>query len=337
MVVPFDINNMKTSGEVISVIDGLRTEESTGQVTFSSKGDLIYVPGISAIESELVFLSVDSFKEKVILDADYYGEMKISPDGTALIIQKQDTREIYIYDLESLTMTRLTHNGASLGGVWGPGAKEITYDTFNELYTVDASGTDEPVHILRGGVNTGAYGWSPDGNVLMYGTYDSVSGQDIKFHITNEKKEDSVLMPDKGNQMLASFSPDGKYIAYTSDVSGQSGVYVQPSPADGKRWVISSDGGEEPKWSPNDRILYYRNNQDWFQITFSTENEFSVIDRKKLFTGPYLNVPGYSYDITPDGEYFVLLKPVSSAQTSTKLKIIKNWLEVIKVLAPPKI
>ena len=234
-------------------------------------------------------------------------------------------------------MTRVTSDGNTNYAAWGPGRQQVTYNNFDAIYRINSTGTDEPVHILRSGVNTGPYGWSPDGNVLMYGTSDSVSGTDIKFHITNEKKEDYVLMPDKGNQMLASFSPDGKYIAYTSDVSGQSGVYVQPFPPDGKRWVISSDGGEEPKWSPNDKILYYRNNQDWFQIIFSTENEFSVIDRKKLFTGPYLNVPGYSYDITPDGQYFVLLKPVSSAQTSTKLKIIKNWLEEIKVLAPPKI
>jgi serine/threonine-protein kinase len=74
MVVPFDISNMKSSGEVISVIEGLRTEESTGQVTLSSKGDLIYVPGISAIESELVLCSLDGIEEKLILKSDYYGQ-----------------------------------------------------------------------------------------------------------------------------------------------------------------------------------------------------------------------------------------------------------------------
>jgi Tol biopolymer transport system component len=199
---------------------------------------------------------------------------------------------------------------------------------------MNLTNTDEPMQIVKGGLDIGPYGWSPDRNVLMYGVSDSTNDIDIRFYSIDEKVEDYVLMPDKGNQMLATFSPDGKYIAYTSDVSGQSEVYVQPFPPDGKRWIISSNGGEEPVWSPIKQSLYCRNNQDWFEINFSTADGFSIIDRNKLFTGPYINVPGHSYDITPDGKDFILLRPVSNSQTSTKLKVVKNWIDEVEILAP---
>jgi len=66
------------------------------------------------------------------------------------------------------------------------------------------------------------------------------------------------------------------------------------------------------------------------------EPEFTVISRNKLFSGPYINVPGYSYDITPDGQHFIFLNPVSKVQTSTKIKVVKNWFEEVNRLAPPE-
>ena len=77
------------------------------------------------------------------------------------------------------------------------------------------------------------------------------SSVDIKFHFLNQEKEDLLLLPNRGNEYLSSFSPKFDFVAYTSDESGQSEVYVQPFPPDGNRWIVSSDGGEEPLWSSN--------------------------------------------------------------------------------------
>ena len=170
----------------------------------------------------------------------------------------------------------------------------------------------------------------------MYGESNPTTSADIKFHFSNETKEDLVLMPNRGDQLLASFSPNSDYIAYMSDESGQSEVYVQPFPSNDNRWTVSSDGGEEPIWSPKGDKLYYRNvnGNNWMVVTCTLEPTFSAGVPELLFSGPYVNVPGYSYDISPDGQRFLLLKPVSNARTASRLKVVKNWFEEVNRLAP---
>ncbi len=99
-------------------------------------------------------------------------------------------------------------------------------------------------------------------------------------------------MPNRGDQLLASFSPNSDYIAYTSGESGQYEVYVQPFPPNGDRWTVSSDGGEELIWS------------------------------------------GWEKTVLLKRQHFLLLGPVSNVQTASRLKVVKNWLEEVKRLAP---
>ena len=104
---------------------------------------------------------------------------------------------------------------------------------------------------------------------------------------------------------------------------------MQPFPPTGERWTISSGGGEEPVWSPNGDKLYYRNGNSWMEVSITTQPAFSIGERRLLFTGLYINVPGFSYDISPDGQKFLLLKPVSQERTANRLKVIKNWFQEV--------
>lgn len=109
---------------------------------------------------------------------------------------------------------------------------------------------------------------------------------------------------------------------------------MQPFPPNGDRWIVSSEGGEEPNWSPNGDKFFYRDGNDWLEVPITMEPTFPGGAPTLLFTGPYINVPGYSYDISPDGQRFLLLRPVSNARTATKLKVVKNLFEEINRLAP---
>jgi hypothetical protein len=339
MVVPFDIKSLTINGKIVSIIDDLRTEQDAGQVSISNDGTLIYVPGISAMESELVFRSIDGNEEVLPIKSDYHGEFRISPNGEKLVMSNINTGDIRVYDISSQTMTRLTHDGRSYGGKWTPNGKEITYgsniDNQNKILQINASGFDAPIEIISG-TSARAHDWSSDGKVLMYGESNLATSSDIKFHFLDQTKEDLVLMPNRASQLLASFSPNSDYIAYMSDESGQSEVYVQPFPSNDNRWTVSSDGGEEPIWSPKGDKLYYRNvnGNNWMVVTCTLEPTFSAGVPELLFSGPYVNVPGYSYDISPDGQRFLLLRPVSNARTASRLKVVKNWFEELNRLAP---
>ena len=170
----------------------------------------------------------------------------------------------------------------------------------------------------------------------MYGESNRATLSDIKFHYLNQTREDLVLMPNRASQGLARFSPKSDYIAYSSTESGQFEVYVQPFPPNGIKSIVSSGGGEEPIWSSNGDKLYYRNvnGNNWMVVTCTLEPTFSAGVPELLFSGLYVNVFGYSYDISPDGQHFLLLRPVSNARTASRLKVVKNWFEELNRLTP---
>ena len=115
--------------------------------------------------------------------------------------------------------------------------------------------------------------------------------------------------------------------------TGRYEVYVQSYPPAGGRWKVSTDGGEEPIWSPKGAELFYRNGNQWMSVAITTEPGFEADRPTLLFQGVYLNVPGPSYDVAPDGERFLLLQAPGQDPPS-KLHMIVNWFEELKRLVP---
>ena len=128
----------------------------------------------------------------------------------------------------------------------------------------------------------------------------------------------------------AKFSHNGIWIAYVSDESGRYEVYVRPYPGPGGQWQISTGGGEEPVWAPDGRELFYRNGFKWMAVRFrATPPEFGAEPPRLLFGGPYVNVPGFSYDVAPDGQRFIMIRGAEEGKV-TQLKVVLNWFEELK-------
>jgi class 3 adenylate cyclase/Tol biopolymer transport system component len=338
MVAPFDSENMVINGNIVTAISDLRTERTWGQVAISNSGTLIYVPGISSMESELVLLTPDGNEEVLTYRSDYFGDCRISPDGTKLLLSNHNIGDIHIFDLSRHTNTRLTNDGGNYYGIWAPDSKSIFYNhtsqNTSKIYQINVSGSESPKEILRRDGIIYPLDITSDGNILLY-SEGNTGSVEHKFRFLNQERKELLLMPNRALQGLASFSPEDNYLAYTSNESGQSEVYIQPFPPDGERWTISSGGGEEPLWSPNGDKLYYRNGNDWMEVPIVFEPSFSSGIPTLLFHGPYINVRGYSYDIHPDGNRFLLIKPISQIRTSTRIKVVKNWFEEVKGLVKP--
>ena len=132
---------------------------------------------------------------------------------------------------------------------------------------------------------------------------------------------------------MASFSRDGKYVAYSCDESGQYEIYVRPASGEGGKWQISSEGGEEPLWSKNGSELFYRNGPKWMAVDVTTDQQFKAGSPHMLFEGPYLNVPGVSYDVSADGRFLMLEENFKQPPT-LQLQAIFNWGEEVKRRVP---
>ncbi|MGH9253326.1 MAG: TolB family protein [Vicinamibacterales bacterium] len=131
------------------------------------------------------------------------------------------------------------------------------------------------------------------------------------------------------------FSPDGHWLAYTSNESGRPGVYVQPFPGPGGKWLISTDGGAEPIWSRNRRELFYRNGDKMMAVGVETEPTFKAATPRMLFERCGYGTGSRNYDVAPDGQRFLMLKqPAEETATPPQIVVVKHWVEELKRLVP---
>jgi hypothetical protein len=125
--------------------------------------------------------------------------------------------------------------------------------------------------------------------------------------------------------------------AYISDESGRYEIYVQPYPGPGGKWQISTEGGMEPVWNRNGRELFYRSGDKMMAVDVTTLPSFSVGKPKMLFEGRYARspCPTSNYDVSPDGQRFLMLKPTEQEQsTPTQINVVLNWFEELKRRVP---
>ncbi len=133
-------------------------------------------------------------------------------------------------------------------------------------------------------------------------------------------------------------SPDGRWLAYASDESGQKEIYVSPfsNPTQGK-WRVSRDGGTEPVWSGDGRELFYRDGSAVFAVAVDASSAFASGEPQLLFTGPYYRAGlfrRHTYDVTSDGQKFVMIRESEMDTAGSEIIVIQNWLEELKRLVP---
>jgi TolB protein len=196
---------------------------------------------------------------------------------------------------------------------------------------VDGSGESELLYSSEYYINPGS--WSPGGEMLIFFEVRQATNADIFVLTIEGTREPELIVGSKDIEWAPAFSPDGRYIAYTSDRDGKFQVCVRPYPDNDWVQQISDDFGEEPIWSPNGDEQFYRNGDKWMVVSISTEPEFTPGMPKVLFEGPYNNVPGISYDVAPDGR-FLVLKPEHDDSEVRELHVVANWFEELKRLVP---
>jgi serine/threonine-protein kinase len=133
-------------------------------------------------------------------------------------------------------------------------------------------------------------------------------------------------------------SPDGRWLAYVSDESGRSEIWIRPWPKLDAKWKISTEGGTEPVWSRDGRELFYRNGDRMMSVGIGTGATFAAASPRVLFEGRYqYSGTGVSaYDVSPDGRRFLMVQPTESVQPIAQIQIVLNWFEDLKRRVPAK-
>jgi serine/threonine protein kinase/Tol biopolymer transport system component len=329
----FDADKQVVTGAPVPVLDGVRIESlaRATQCSISRNGTVVYLPGDFEQKSNLVWLDRSGHVENLPYSADIYGNFQLSPDGQrlAISIYQGDKRNVWLYNLTRQSRFRLTLKGSNSHPVWSPEGKSIAFKSNRTgqwgtfVKSTDRKG--EVKLVYESEKNYSPNSWSPNGKVLVLD-----DGQDI-WSLPMDSTE--TLQPLKNSpiqEWAAAFSPDGHWVAYTSDEQGQFDVYVEPYPPTGESVQVSTEGGEVPVWSHSSNELFYRYGQKWMVASFTTSPTLSFEEPQLLFEGNYLNIAGVDYDVSPDGQRFLLLKPIEESSPHTQLNIITNWFEELR-------
>jgi serine/threonine protein kinase len=342
LAAPFDIINLRITGPSIAILDGIMTNPGAGaQASFSKNGTLIYVQGLEqATERMLVWVNRQGQSQPVMEEKRRFYGPRISPDGKKLAMWIEG--QVWIYDIARGTLRRLTSEGQNFWPVWTPDGQRVTFPSIRmgspdvNLFWKPVDGSTSSERLTQGQYGQQPFSWTPDGKVLLF--HQSVhptTGWDILMLPIDGESTPSPFLDSQFNERRPSLFPDGRWLAYESDESGRPEIYVTTFPNPGSRWQISTQGGSEPAWSRNGRELYYRNVDKMMAVDIMTEPEFTPAKPRLLFEGKYFSVIyGRNYDITPDGQQFVMVKLIEEESVATQINVVLNWFEEIKRLVP---
>jgi serine/threonine-protein kinase len=346
--VQFDVNRLEVTGQPVPVLDGVKTSPNSGVASFmvSDSGSLVYLPqSDSAGEGSLVWVDRRNQVQALGAPLRRYSSPKISPDGhrVALAIFSGNNVDIWVYEIPHRTLTRLTFGERSVGPLWSVDGKRITFrgtrGAGSDIYwkPADGSGAEETLTSGPSLIQVPT-SWSPDGKFLTYWTVGLETGRDIWILPLEGERKPRPFLQTKFDELDPKFSPDGRWIAYTSNESGQFEVYVQLFPGPSGKWQISTDGGSNPVWERNGRELFYLSATKIMGVSVTAQPAFSAsLPRPVADIPPSLMtaLANSVYDVSPDGQRFLFVKANTETGPPEEARVVLNWTEELKRLTSP--
>lgn len=339
MALPFDMKRLEAAGDAFPVAQGIASAaNSLWLAAASSQGVLAYVSG-QRRPWQYIWRDRQGRNLGAAGDAggvvQTNGQMMISPDGKRLAGDPDG--EIWILEFATGVATQLTFGpGGAMNPVWSPDGRYVAFNCWSGLWRGPgicrklANGAGAEEFLLRTNGLAFPKSWSPDGRFLIYAQINPRTGADLFAFPIQADPHPFALAQTTGNEDQGQFSPDGHWIAYTSNESGLSEIYVIPFPPtpNGGRWLVSRGGGVQPRWRPDGKELFYISpDSRMMAVEVSTSPAFhsgspqppfqtEIVDTG-IRTGPM------SWDIAPDGKRFLIIT-ANSGDTSS-LNVVLNW------------
>ncbi len=358
--IPFDARKLALHGTPAPLLDDLAADPNSGagQFAFSARpstpGILVYRSGKVSIQKWPVSWLDSSGKIQPLIQAPgTYLHPRFSPDGQrlALVQGAGSDGHIYVYDWRRDTMSALADHAQQPGyPTWTPDGKHIAFgfrstDGFG-LGWVRSDGAGEIQQLLSGKTVMNPYSFFPDGRRLAYYASDPDGRYDLwtmSLDVTDPEHpkpgppEPFLRMPP--NERHPAVSPDGHWIAYSSDESGRSQVYVRPFPGPGGKWQVSNSGGQLPIWSPNKRELFFQSLDHRIMVAdYEGKTDSFVVAKPRLWSDRELHYPSaLNYDLAPDGRRFAMFPELDAPQDpngAIVVNFLENFFDEVRLKAP---
>jgi serine/threonine-protein kinase len=344
LAVPFDPQKLQVIGQPFPVADGVFMSSNTGMAAYSisSDGRLVYAAG--PVESGArvpVWVDRRGRSTPVTLPPRSYLHPRLSPDGRQMAIEVEGaSHDIFTYDFSRGVLTKMSFDGASHWPSWAPNGDRLTFRSWKTgtmtMWSMPADRSGPPGLLTNIGSMQSPESWSPDGKTLAFTQMDDPeSGSDIYVLTLGGDRQPQPLIRTKFSEGSPKFSPDGKWLAYSSNESGRPEVYAMAYPGPGAKLQVSTDGGTDPLWRRDGRELYYRNGDLMTVVDVVSGPTLTVSKPRVLWEGRYLAGVGSScgmagptssnFDVSADGERFLMIEDKSQNVECKLLHVVTNW------------
>jgi dipeptidyl aminopeptidase/acylaminoacyl peptidase len=336
--VAFDPKQPRETRAQTYVIDGVfgTPSLSVSWFTVSDNGTLVYVPGDPNL-STMAWVDRSGAVTAITDKPQSMSDPELSPDGTR--VAEAENLSLWIVDLKRGTRIRLTRDdeGANYYPVWSRDGARVLFGSNRggdwDPYSIPASGGPATRILARKGSQV-PVSLAPDGTLLLSDR--SQNRADLLTLAPDGKV--APLLVSEGSKLGGQFSPDGRLVAYVSDENGRDEVYLRSLAKPEDALAVSSDGGSEPRWSPDGKELFFRRNSAFLAATVNSSGALSVGEPRKLFDlaaawGRNPNHAGYA--VSPDGKRFLILRPDPRA-IPTQINVVLNWFEELRTKVPSR-
>lgn len=363
MAVAFDVRRLEVTDGAVPIVEGVRRSAAgvSGSAFFSvsDTGSLVYIPGPASTAAssglDIALMDRKASVEPLKLPSGAYGYPRVSPNGSQIAFGTDDGREavVSVYRLAGTSaMRRLTFGGKNRFPIWSMDGQRIAFQSDREgdlaVWWQRADGTGSAERLTRPaqGASHTPESWSPRDDLFVF---NEAKGSTISLWMLSIQDKKAApfagVQSTGGSHTAAMFSPDGRWVAYTSNETGSGGdnnVYVQPFPATGTKYQISKAGenGHHPLWSPDGKELFYVPQVGRFvAVTVTTQPSFAVTNPVSVPRAfPTANpVTPRTFDITPGGKFVGVVtagQAQAGAPQSAQVQVVLNWFEELKARAP---
>jgi Tol biopolymer transport system component/tRNA A-37 threonylcarbamoyl transferase component Bud32 len=334
LAAPFDVKHRRVTGAAVPAFDAVSVCggcNGDAKVRISAGGSAVYMTG--SIAARLEWIAPDGKETPAIDDVRSYAYPRVSPDGKHIavgIVGAQST-DIWTYDIASATLSKVTSGTSGGVGEWSPDGKRLLFYSEQDgggIFSQLVDGNGHPEKLLDARNLVAQASLSPDGRTLLYMTATNNNIDVMTASLTGDKTPRPFVATD-ASERAPRFSPDGRYVAYESNRSGQSEVYVRTFPDSSGRVQVSAGGGIEPVWARDGSRLFYRNGGRMFSADLATSPTLAVKSRATLFEGAYYQDGMIaSYDVGGGANpRFLMLK---SNDSNLQVVVVTNWIEELK-------
>jgi serine/threonine-protein kinase len=327
---PFSLSGHEITGEPFLVVPD-------GDVpSISDDGTLIHVLGAVTRATQMVWVDREgNVLEPIGQPQEQWPFPALSPDGRSIAIAatENEAREVWIHDIQRGTKTRLTFGATQPGTTsWSTDGRAIAFEEGSSppfamsLQAADGSGEKQGIGEGFGGA------FSPDGEYFVFANLNAETSFDLYYRDAGFEGDPVPVVQDEGMQLWGRVSPDGKYITYASDETGQPEVYVKRFPGGEGKWQVSLGGGFWPQWSDKGERIYYVIGETIMEVDVSTGESLQLGNAREVFTRQPLGWPlplGFppGFDVSPDDQRFIICQSVNEEQDSMGIIVVENWFE----------